>query len=48
MDKVVALHRDLKAEWEKPSPNLRKCDSLLAELKVIPQNFDVRSQDTSK
>lgn len=34
MDKVVALHRDLKGEWEKQSPNLRKCDSLLADLKV--------------
>lgn len=38
MDTVVALHRDLKAEWEKPSQNLRKCGSLLDQLKVI-QNF---------
>lgn len=34
MDSVVALYRDLKSEWDKQAPNLRKCGSLLDQLKV--------------
>lgn len=34
MDQVVSLHRDLKAEWDRSAPNLRKCGSLLDDLKV--------------
>lgn len=34
MDGVVALHRDLKTEWEKQGANLRKCGTLLDQLKV--------------
>lgn len=34
MDSATALHRDLKAEWDKSAPNLRKCGGLLDQLKV--------------
>lgn len=34
MDNVTALHRELKGEWDKPAPNLRKCGKLLDDLKV--------------
>lgn len=34
MDSLTALHRELKGEWEKTPPNLRKCGNLLDELKV--------------
>lgn len=35
MDSVTALYKDLKSEWDKSAPNLRKCGSLLDQLKVI-------------
>lgn len=35
MEAVTGLHRELKAEWEKTPPNLRKCGNLLDELKVF-------------
>lgn len=35
MDSVTALHRELKTEYEKTAPNLRKCGNLLDQLKVI-------------
>lgn len=34
MDSVAILYKDLKAEWDKSGPNLRKCGSLLDQLKV--------------
>lgn len=34
MDSVTALYKDLKTEWDKSAPNLRKCGSLLDQLKV--------------
>lgn len=38
MEQVQSLHRDLKAEWDKTAPNLRRCGSLLDDLKVIIKN----------
>lgn len=35
MDSVTALYKDLKTEWDKSAPNLRKCGSLLDQLKVL-------------
>lgn len=34
MDSVVTLYKELKSEWDKPAQNLRKCGSLLDQLKV--------------
>lgn len=34
MDSVSALYKELKIEWSKPSQNLRKCGSLIDQLKV--------------
>lgn len=39
MDSVTSLYKDLKTEWDKSGPNLRKCSSLLDELKVINIQF---------
>lgn len=38
MDSVSALYKELKSEWNKPSQNLRKCGSLIDQLKVIIRN----------
>lgn len=43
MDSVTALHRELKGEWEKTPPNLRKCGNLLDELKVFHWNDRILS-----
>lgn len=40
MDSVTTLYKDLKTEWDKSAPNLRKCGSLLDQLKVICKQFE--------
>lgn len=35
MDGVTTLHRELKTEWDKTNPNLKKCGTVLDQLKVI-------------
>lgn len=35
MDGVTALYRELKTEWDKTNPNLKKCGTVLDQLKVI-------------
>jgi len=48
MDNVTALHRELKGEWDKSAPNLRKCGSLLDQLKVaLTQLIFLPTGDTS-
>lgn len=34
MDGVSSLYRELKTEWDRQAPNLRKCGTLLDQLKV--------------
>ena len=34
MESVKSLYRDLKSEWSKKNPNLKKCGTLLDQLKV--------------
>lgn len=34
VNNVVSLYKDLKLEWGKPGKNLKKCGTLLDQLKV--------------
>ena len=35
LDSVVSLYKELKTEWSKATPNLKKCGNYLEQLKVM-------------
>lgn len=34
LDSVVSLYEQIKSDWGKPSPNLKKCGALIDQIKV--------------